>query len=121
MAKPKGGNLAALWEVSDRERQEFFDHIQKRSLTTPETAADVSGYNLSSPDNLSPPDKLPPSIAVESKPHIIQSSAASVAAEPGDNLSSPAKLSSADNLSAPVTLLVDRDSAKIRAKTDIGT
>jgi hypothetical protein len=110
MAKPKGGNLAALWEVSDRERQEFFEHIQKRSLTTPETAEDIGSDNLSSPDNLALPDKLPPSVAVESKPHIVQQYAENIVVGPPDNLSSP------DNLSPMIALLVDTAGNVVEAK-----
>jgi hypothetical protein len=48
MAKPKGGTLAALWEVSDKERQEFFNRIQKRSPapleeTNPDDGTPVPG------------------------------------------------------------------------------
>ena len=32
MAKPKGATLAALWEVSESERREFFERIQKRAV-----------------------------------------------------------------------------------------
>ena len=34
MAKPKGGTLAALWEVSEKERREFFERISTRDLNT---------------------------------------------------------------------------------------
>jgi hypothetical protein len=116
MAKPKGGNLAALWEVSDRERQEFFEHIQKRSTTTPETAADVSSDNLSPPDNLSTADKLPPSVAVESKPNIVQPYAATALGEPDNNLSSPDNLPPPDNLATPVSVRVDTAGNVVEAK-----
>src|SRR5215467_2484126 len=32
MARPKGGTLARLFEVSERERQEFYEKIQKKIL-----------------------------------------------------------------------------------------
>jgi hypothetical protein len=58
MAKPKGGTLAALWEVSDRERQEFFEHIQKRSPAVP---AHITGIpDMGAPDMGTPPNEQDP-------------------------------------------------------------
>ena len=33
MAKPKGGTLTRLFEVSERERQQFYENIQKKIVT----------------------------------------------------------------------------------------
>ena len=43
MAKPKGGTLSALFEVSEQERQAFYDHIQKRIHPEEKTGAPLSG------------------------------------------------------------------------------
>jgi hypothetical protein len=38
MAKPKGGTLTRLFEVSERERQDFYENLQKKLRPTPEIA-----------------------------------------------------------------------------------
>jgi hypothetical protein len=140
MAKPKGGNLAALWEVSDQERQQFFEHIQKRSLTGPEMTGAAKGDKVSSPDklssqdnlaapdklssidNLTPPDKLPPSVALEPRALIVKPHEENVVVDTPDNLSSPDSLAASDNLSPPdklsstIVLLVDTAGNVVEAK-----
>src|SRR6188474_1945408 len=68
MAKPKGGTLTRLFEVSERERQEFYESIQRKIQTIktdPDPVATYSGIpkpgipETGIPETGSPPKALP--------------------------------------------------------------
>jgi hypothetical protein len=66
MAKPKGGTLTRLFEVSERERQEFYENIQKKIGATtsgiPETGTPEPGTpETGAPDTSTPLLGIPPS------------------------------------------------------------
>jgi hypothetical protein len=66
MARPKGGTLTRLFEVSERERQEFYENIQKK--TQPFTAALAGTPETGTPERGIPeqgtPKSGPPEIGI---------------------------------------------------------